>query len=88
VKQFYRDTNPKAEKFLIDLIKQKSIPRKLSQMQALSSLIIRLSKNAIRKTNQTLSEHDLNMLFVKYNYGETIFRKLCKYIDKINNETK
>lgn len=83
-----RDTNPLAEKFLIGLIRRKSVPQKLSQLQAISSLVIQLSKNALQKTNTTMTKHELNLLFVKLNYGETLFAKLSKHSNKIKNETK
>ncbi|MCH7770235.1 MAG: hypothetical protein IIA49_04355, partial [Bacteroidetes bacterium] len=76
------DTNPEAEKVLINLIRSKSIPERLSRLVSLSSLTIRLSKRGIARANPGKSKHELDLLFVKLHYGETLFKKLKQFLLK------
>lgn len=74
------DTNPEAEKVLISLIRSKSIPERLSRLESLSSLTIRLSKRGIARANPGKSKQELDLLFVKLHYGETLFNKLKQFL--------
>ena len=76
------DTNPEAEKVLISLIRSKSTPERLSQLMSLSSLTIRLSKRGIARANPGSSKQELDLLFVKHHYGETLFNKLKQFLLK------
>lgn len=82
------DTNPKIEEKLIELIKSKSVSERLQQMINLSSFAINLSKRAIKRANPTLCKLELDLLFVKYNYGEVLFNKLNKYLKQKQDEEK
>ncbi len=88
MKQLSRDTNSSAENFLIELVRKKSVPQRLVFMQALSSLAINLSKNALKKANASMTNDERNLLFVKLNYGENLFKKLSEHIRKILDESK
>lgn len=88
VKSLSPDTNPKTEEVLISLIRKKSIPQRLSQLESLSSLVIQLSKRALARANPKMTERELKMLFVKLNYGENLFKAIDKFYSKIENETK
>ncbi len=74
------DTNPEAEKVLISLIQSKSIPERLSRLESLSSLTIQLSKRGITRANPDKSKQELDLLFVKLHYGETLFNKLKQFL--------
>jgi hypothetical protein len=77
-----RDTNPEAEKFLISLLRKKSISEKLDQVFSFSSSIINLSKRAISRANSNLSEQEKDLLFVKYHYGKELADKLRVYLEQ------
>ena len=75
-----RDTNPEAEKFLISLLREKSISEKLDQVLEFSSSILKLSKRAISRANPDLSKQEKDILFVKYHYGKELADKLQAYL--------
>jgi hypothetical protein len=76
------DTNPEAEKILISLVQSKSIPERLSQLESLSSLTIRLSKRGIARANPDKNKHELDLLFIKHHYGENLYNKLKQFLLK------
>ena len=76
------DTNPKIEAIQIKLLKQKTFSQKFSLIESLSSLTINLSKRAIIRKNPHLTTPELNLLFVKFNYGEDLYKKVRLYIMK------
>ena len=82
------DTDPKIEKVLIDLIRKKSISQRLKTVLALSSFIINLSKRALARRYPEKSQRELDLLFVKYNYGEELAEKVKQYLQKLSNENK
>jgi len=77
-----RDTNPEAEKFLISLLRKTSTSKKLDQVLAFSSSIIKLSKRAISRANPDLSDREKDILFVKYHYGKELADKLHAYLEQ------
>ncbi len=83
MKNILSDTDPKIEKVLINLIRQKSVPQKLSVMASLCSLTINLSKRAIARNNPGKSKMELDLLFVKYNYGDDLYNNVRNYVSKI-----
>ncbi len=80
------DTDPKIEKVLIDLIKQKSIPERLKQTTSFSSLIINLSKRAIARRNVGKNKQELDLIFVNLHYGETLAEKVRLYLLNMPHE--
>ena len=83
-----RDTKPAIEEILISLIRSKSIPERLSKFESLTSLVLNLSKRAISRKNPNLTKQELDLLFVKYHYGEELYEKLKLYLFKTANEQK
>ena len=79
------DTNPKVEKALINLIRQKSIPERLTQMENLTSLVMQLSKRAIARNNRGKDKRELDLIFVKLHYGEELSNKVRQHLKKISN---
>ncbi len=88
MKPLLSDTSPEAEKVLIDLIRSKSVPERLSRVFSMSSLAIRLSKRAIARRNPGLTKKELDLLFVKYHYGEDIYNRIKHYLLKSFDEKK
>ena len=82
------DTNPEAEKVLISLIRSKSIPERLSRLESLSSLTIRLSKRGIARANPDKSKKEIDLLFVRLHYGETLFNKLKQFLSDFSYAEK
>jgi len=76
------DTNPETEKVLISLIQSKSIQERMSRLESLSSLTIRLSKRGIARANPGKSKQELDLLFIKHHYGKTLYNKLKQYLLK------
>lgn len=76
------DTNPKAEKFQISLIRQASIAKRIARMRSLSQTVVQLSRRAIMRANPDLSEQELNLIFVSYHYGTELADRLRKYLDR------
>lgn len=80
------DTHPKAEKVLISLLRQKSKARKFSQVRSLSQLTIQLSKRAIARANKNLGEKEIDLIFIKYHYGNDLAEQVKKYLDQKDHE--
>ena len=76
------DTHPKAEEVQIQLIRQASIGQRISRMNSLTSSLMKLSKRAIRRANPGASQDELDVLFVKYHYGEELAIRFQAYLQK------
>lgn len=74
------DTNSKTEEILITLIREKSISERLAQLASLTSLTINLSKRAIERANPKMNKRELDLLFIKYHYGEDFCKKVNEYL--------
>lgn len=75
------DTHLEIENILISLIRQQSTAKRTSQMCSLSQTTRKLSKRAIKRANPTLSEQELNQLFVNYLYGLKLENRFCRVIN-------
>ncbi|MFZ0455591.1 MAG: hypothetical protein WAM24_17730 [Ignavibacteriaceae bacterium] len=82
------DTNPKIEEILISLIRRKTITQRLIQFQDLTSLTLGLSKRALTRRYPGKTQRELDLLFVKYNYGEDLYKRVNQYLLKLSNEEK
>ena len=80
------DTHPRIEKVLISLIKQKCIANKIDQIFSLSQTTIELSKRAILRKNNTLNKNQINLLFIKYHYGNDIAKRVAEYLNQKRHE--
>jgi len=76
------DTNPIVEEKLINILRQTSIPKRLSKLYSLSSLAIQLSKRALARKNPQMSKQELDLLFVKLNYGEKFYKIVDQFFRK------
>lgn len=81
-----KDTSPEAEKFLIELLRQKTPSEKFRQILSLSQTVIQLSKRAIARRHPHLNKQQITLLFIKYHYGEDLAERVKKYLDKISHE--
>ena len=76
------DTHPKAEEVQIHLIRQASVAQRIARMRSLTSSLMRLSKRAIRRANPGASQDELDVLFVKYHYGEELAFRFQAYLQQ------
>lgn len=74
------DTRLEAEDVLISLLKKASVAKKFSQVRSLSETTLKLSRRAIARANQNLSEEQIDILFVSHHYGNQIAQNLKKYL--------
>jgi|WetSurMetagenome_2_1015567.scaffolds.fasta_scaffold86954_2 hypothetical protein len=79
------DTSKQFEDIYLNLLSKRTIPEKFKLIESISSLVIRLSKKAIRDANPTLSKTDLDLLFIKLNYGDVLHDKLKKYFNGLSD---
>ncbi|OGU33430.1 MAG: hypothetical protein A2057_16745 [Ignavibacteria bacterium GWA2_35_9] len=76
------DTNPIIEEKLINTLRESSVATRLSKVFKLNALAKQLSLRAISRKNPGLSDQELNMLFIKLNYGEKLHNKVTQYYSK------
>ena len=76
------DTHPQIEKIQIALLKKQNAAQKFARVCSLSQTTMQLSKRAIARTNQSLDTKQLNLLFIRHQYGEQLAARVKKYMDK------
>lgn len=79
------DTHPKAEEVQIQLIRQATVAQRIARMSALTASLMKLSKRAIRRANPEASQDELDVLFVKYHYGEVLAVRFQAYLYQRRN---
>ncbi|MDQ3021502.1 MAG: hypothetical protein M3R36_13175 [Bacteroidota bacterium] len=79
------DTNPEVEKILIKMLQEKTISQRISKSLSLTSNTIYLSKRAISRANPGKTKSDLDILFVKYHYGNKLADQLKNFLEKTKN---
>lgn len=79
------DTNPEIERIRIQLLKEAGPQKRFSITASLISTVINLSKRAIARANPGLNKRELDLLFVKYNYGIELEKRLRKYLELKDN---
>lgn len=80
------DTNPEIEKVQISLIRKASISKRLSRARSLSQSVIQLSRRAIQRANSSLSQEELNLLFLAVHYGTDLSFSVGEYLRKRDHE--
>ena len=76
------DTDPIIEEKLISILRECSVPERLSRVFNMMSLTRQLSFRALRRKNPTVTKQQLDLLFVKINYGEELYKRLNNYFSK------
>jgi len=82
---YLTDTKPEVEKFLLSLLQKSNSATRIFQVCSLTNMTINLSKRAISRVNPDLCKKELDILFVKYHYGNALAEKLSDYFD-LNKE--
>ncbi|MCB0212361.1 MAG: hypothetical protein KDJ52_23670 [Anaerolineae bacterium] len=80
------DTRPSAEAIQLELVRSATVAKRLSIMRSLSQTTIQLSRRAIQRANPTLSERDIDLIFVTYHYGAELAERLRYYLDQRHDE--
>ena len=78
------DTSSKVEKIQIDFLKGLTNAQRAAKVFTLSQLVINLSKRAIRRQNQGLSEFEVKLLYLHHFYGPDIAKKVRAYLEEKN----
>ncbi len=79
------DTSPEAERIQIELLRKASVARRISIVRSLSQTVMFLSRRAIKRANPSMSEQELDIMFVKYHYGQELAEKLRIYLKQRDN---
>lgn len=78
------DTHPDAERFLVSLFRQLTVAKRIEKMCLLTRMTIQLSRRAIVRRNPGLSDREIDLLFVKYHYGEDLANRLSQIMNLDN----
>ena len=76
------DTDPRAERVQLELIRKSSISRRVSKVRSLSQTTIFLSRRAIKRINPSLSEREVDLAFVASHYGEKLAECLRLHMER------
>ncbi len=76
------DTDPRAERVQIELIRQSSVARRISTVRSLSQTAMYLSRRAICRTKPFLTEREADLAFVANHYGEDLAERLALYLER------
>jgi len=74
------DTHQGAEQVQIALIRQASVPRRLSLMRSLSRGMMQLSRRGIERAHPGITDEEVDLLFVEYHYGAELALRLRAYL--------
>jgi len=80
------DTDGRTEAVLIALLRSAEPSKKFAQTRSLSQTVASLSRRAIARRNQQLSEDELGRLFVRYHYGEELADRLEGHLKRQSDE--
>jgi hypothetical protein len=75
------DTAPEAEKVQIELIRESSVSKRIATVRSLSQTTMYLARRAIQRTNPSLSEREVDLVFVAYHYGDDLAERLRLYME-------
>ena len=76
------DTDPRAERVQIELIRAASASRRFSMVRSLSQTVMTLSRRAIQRANPSWTEREVDLAFVAYHYGEDLAERLGEYLKR------
>ncbi len=76
------DTDPEAEKVLIELSRNATVAEKFAIVCSLSQTVIQLSRQDIIKANKGISDRDVDVFFVKLHYGPELANGLSEYLER------
>lgn len=77
----FPDTDRKAEKKQIELIRKSSVSDRILRVRSLSRTVIYLSRRAIQRAEPSLSEQEVDLAFVANQYGENLAECLRLFME-------
>ena len=78
----YSDTNLKAEKVQIELIRKASVAERISLVRSLTQTTVQMARRAIKRANPNMSDREIDILFVEIHYGTRLADRLREYFMK------
>ena len=76
------DTSPEAEEIQIELLRQATIAHRFRLVRSLSSTTRFLAWQGLRQANPTLSDIEIDLLFVHHHYGAELANSLRQYLNE------
>jgi len=78
------DTSTKMAAVHIAMLRQAGLANRVQLIFSLSESVICLSRRAIGRKNTSLSKSELDILVIRYFYGQTLAEKLQNYLQNIS----
>lgn len=75
------DTHPDAEAVQIELLRQASVERRLAICSSLTQAAIHQSRRALAQANPNLGQTELDLLFVRLQYGAELADELQRFLE-------
>jgi len=76
------DTDKRIEEIQISLLKQQSVAKKFAHVCSLSQTTIQLSKRAIALKNRNFDKNQINLLFIRLQYGNDLANRVDDYLNR------
>jgi hypothetical protein len=76
------DTQPEADQVQLDLIRKMTIAERLARAAAWSRMAIDLSRQGLARENPGLDKRELDLLWVKQQYGKDLAARLRQYLEE------
>lgn len=74
------DTTVEAERVQIALFRAATLERRIALALSLSKTVLSLSRTAIRQAHPDVTEEEVDLLFIEYQYGEKLARQVRAYL--------
>lgn len=74
------DTTVEAERVQIALFRASTLERRIALALSLSKTVLSLSRTAIRQAHPDVTEEEVDLLFIEYQYGEKLARQVRAYL--------
>lgn len=74
------DTRPEAEAVLLQLIRAQQPATRLAKAVSASNRVAQQCKNAILRAAPEISEDEVKLRFIEFNYGEQLADEVRKYL--------
>jgi hypothetical protein len=76
------DTHPSAADVQLRLLREASPARRFALTCSLSSTVLRLARQGLRKRHPELTDEELGLLFVEVHYGKDLAERVRHYLEK------
>ena len=76
------DTSREVEKVQIELNRAASVAGRISLVRSLSQTAMYLSRRAVRRANPSLTEREVDLIFVANHYGQNLAERLRVYLGR------